>query len=314
MSRARRPIAAVLAVVFLAAVPGCSSNGDPGSAGDVSGRITVGGSRTVAMLTSAVAEDFEDANPDVDVWIRTEGTGVGFEQLCARRIDVGDAAWTIDPKAIELCRKAGVEYRTVKVGSEALVLVVNRDNPVECLTSSQLAAIWRTGSEISSWDEVPGLKPRLEADLELFGADEEGEGGAREYFGEAVSGVAGGIRDDYREVGGGGDSLAQAVAGAPTGMAFVRLPTYLRYEDTWRALAVDDGAGCVEPSEEAIQGGSYLPLSRPTFLYLRESALRRPVVAAFVGYYLEHAVEAAVSTGFVPLTERQREVQLAAAR
>ena len=54
-------------------------------------------------------------------------------------------------------------------------------------------------------------------------------------------------------------------------------------------VAVDDGDGdCVPPSFESALDGSYTPLSRPLFIYTRESFLReRPEVLSLVRFYLE---------------------------
>ena len=54
-------------------------------------------------------------------------------------------------------------------------------------------------------------------------------------------------------------------------------------------VAVDDGDGeCVTPSFESALDGSYTPLSRPLFIYTRESFLReRPELLSLVRFYLE---------------------------
>ncbi|HEX6152893.1 MAG TPA: hypothetical protein VFZ19_05140, partial [Solirubrobacterales bacterium] len=72
-----------------------------------------------------------------------------------------------------------------------------------------------------------------------------------------------------------------------------------------KALEVDNGKGCVPPSVETAQDGSYAPLSRPLFMYPSGQALQKPEVKAFIGYYLENANSVAESLGFVPLTDEQ---------
>ena len=42
----------------------------------------------------------------------------------------------------------------------------------------------------------------------------------------------------------------------------------------------------MKPSTEAIQDGSYKPLSRPLFMYPSEKALKRPEVKAFMDYVI----------------------------
>jgi phosphate binding protein len=46
-------------------------------------------------------------------------------------------------------------------------------------------------------------------------------------------------------------------------------------------------AGAVIPSIESIEAGKYVPLSRPLYMYVNKSSLKRPEVAAFMKYVLE---------------------------
>jgi phosphate transport system substrate-binding protein len=80
---------------------------------------------------------------------------------------------------------------------------------------------------------------------------------------------------------------------------------YTENEGNLKALEIDNGKGCVGPSIETAQDGSYAPLSRPLFIYPSEEALQKPEVKAFVDYYLENVGSVAESLGFVPLTEEQ---------
>jgi phosphate transport system substrate-binding protein len=71
------------------------------------------------------------------------------------------------------------------------------------------------------------------------------------------------------------------------------------------AVEVDAGEGCVAPSVEAAQDGTYKPLSRPLFVYVKEEALARPEVEAFVRFILDNETEIAEASQFVPLTDDQ---------
>ena len=58
--------------------------------------------------------------------------------------------------------------------------------------------------------------------------------------------------------------------------------------DKIKAVAVDSGAGCVEPSAANVNSGTYKPLARPLFIYPSKAALARPEMLAFVQYYLDN--------------------------
>src|SRR5690606_17832152 len=66
-----------------------------------------------------------------------------------------------------------------------------------------------------------------------------------------------------------------------------------------RAVEVDGGNGCVAPSPETVENGTYTPLSRPLFIYVNAEAAERPEVGAFVDFYLENVPALAAEVGYV---------------
>lgn len=63
-------------------------------------------------------------------------------------------------------------------------------------------------------------------------------------------------------------------------------------------------AGAILPSEETIKTGTYKPLSRPLFLYVNKAALKRPVTAAFLEYYLsEEGRQLLQESGYIRLSD-----------
>ncbi len=308
-----------LAVVASAAalaigVAACGSSDDESSAsgsGDLSGSIRIDGSSTVAPLTEAVAEEFQAENPDVKVTVGTAGTGGGFEKFCAGETDISDASREIEAEEVANCKKQGIGYEDVHVATDALTVMINNENPVACLTVDQLAAVWGPDSKISNWDEIPGLKEEFDEELALFGPGTDS--GTFDYFTEEINGEEGATRKDYNNVGENDNATVTGVEGAPGGMGYAGFSYYTENEGELKALEVDNGKGCVGPSVETAQDGSYSPLSRPLFIYPSDSALKKPEVKAFVDYYLENVTDIAEAVGFVPLTEAQLEESEAAA-
>jgi phosphate transport system substrate-binding protein len=68
-------------------------------------------------------------------------------------------------------------------------------------------------------------------------------------------------------------------------------------------LAVDAGDGCIQPSPATVRDGSYKPLSRPLFIYVRLDSLARPDVAKFVEFYLANAGAVATEVGYVAVSD-----------
>jgi phosphate transport system substrate-binding protein len=76
------------------------------------------------------------------------------------------------------------------------------------------------------------------------------------------------------------------------------------------AVKVDDqnaqnGEGCIGPSDQTVSEGTYQPLSRPLFIYVKQSAAEnKPQVRKFVQFYMDSANRNLISEiGYVPLTD-----------
>ena len=294
------------ASVLAFAVAACGddeSTAGGGGGGDVSGSIRIDGSSTVGPLTAAVAEEFEAENPDVKVTVGTSGTGGGFEKFCAGETAISDASRAIEPEEEEACKQGGIEYEEVRVATDALTVVVNPENPVNCLTVDQLNAVWGPDSKLSNWSEIPGLKEEFDEELALFGPGTDS--GTFDYFTEEINGEEGASRKDYNNVGENDNATVTGVEGAPGGIGYFGYSFYQENQDQLKALEVDGGKGCVAPSAETAQADEYVPLSRPLLIYPSDKSLEEPQVKAFVDFYVENVNEVAEAVGFIPLTEEQ---------
>jgi phosphate transport system substrate-binding protein len=291
---------------------GSSDSDTTGGGGeDLSGTIRIDGSSTVAPLTEAVAEEFQAANPGVKVTVGTSGTGGGFEKFCAGETDISDASREIESDEVATCKKNGVGFEDVHVATDALTVMINPQNPVKCLTVDQLADVWGPDSKISNWDEIPGLDESFDETLSLYGPGTDS--GTFDYFTESINGEEGVTRKDYNNVGEDDNATVKGVEGSPGGMGYAGFSYYTENEGKVAALEVDNGKGCVGPSVETAQDGSYAPLSRPLFIYPSDAALEKPEVKAFIEYYLETVTGITEAVGFVPLTEEQLSESEAAA-
>ena len=102
------------------------------------------------------------------------------------------------------------------------------------------------------------------------------------------------------------NTLVTGVSGDKYAIGYFGYSYFIENTDKLKALAVDGGAGCVEPNETTVGDGSYAPLSRPLFIYPNVGqAKERPELAAFVDYYLENADALATdpSVGYVAVPD-----------
>lgn len=298
--------AGVLAVGVAACSSDDSSSGDSSSSGgssDLSGNIRIDGSSTVGPLTEAMAEGFQAENPNVKVTVGTSGTGGGFEKFCVGETDANDASDKIDAEQKKMCEENGVNWEEIQVANDALSVVVNPGNPVKCLTVDQLNQVWGGGSKLDNWSQIKGTDPSYDQELTLFGPGTDS--GTFAYFTEVVNGEEGNQRTDYNNVGEDDNQTVTGVAGAPGGMGYFGFSYLQENSETITGLEIDSGNGCVAPSADTVQDGTYTPLARPLMIYPSADALKKPEFDAFMEYYLDNVNSVAENIGFIGLTDDQ---------
>jgi phosphate transport system substrate-binding protein len=280
---------------------GGADNGGATVDSELSGRILADGSSTVGPYTTAAAERFRGVHPNVQITVGVSGTGGGFERFCAGETDLSNASRAIKDEEAALCKAKGVEFVEFQVANDALTVVVNPENDwVDCLTVAQLKRIWDTGSKVKSWRDVEPSFP--DVPMKLYGAGTDS--GTFDYFTDAINGEEGRSRSDYSATE--DDNVTvQGVSGDRGALGYFGLSYYEQNSDALKAVEVDDGDGCVAPSVEAAQDGTYKPLSRPLFVYAKKASFERPEVQAFVEFILDNEQEIAEAAQFVPLTDEQ---------
>ena len=69
-----------------------------------------------------------------------------------------------------------------------------------------------------------------------------------------------------------------------------------------KAVPIDGGYGCITPTGKTINNGTYAPLSRPLFIYVRKDSADIPQVREFVNYYLsDEGRQLVAEVGYIPL-------------
>lgn len=273
----------------------------PDNVGDLSGTIEVDGSSTVGPITEAIAEEFLAIAPDVQVPVSISGTGGGFARFCQGETDLQNASRPIstegegeDNEALT-CADNGVEYYEFQVAIDGLAVVVNPENDfVDCLTVDELSAIWAPDSEITSWNQVRDDFP--DEEIALYGPGPDS--GTFDYFTGAIVGEEGASRTDYQPSED-DNALVEGVAGDEFALGYFGLAYVQQNPDAVRAIGIDNGAGCVEPTEETVASGEYAPLSRPIFIYVKAESLQRPEVQEFVRFYLATVGDLIADVGYV---------------
>ena len=131
----------LLPAAALLSACGSNSSGDAGGAG----QLKIVGSSTVYPFTTAVAEEFQRANPGVSVIVESTGTGAGMKLFCAgvgaNTPDITNASRRIKKSEFDDCAKNGVkQVIEFPVGIDGLTLIQAAGAPPMKLTLRDLYA------------------------------------------------------------------------------------------------------------------------------------------------------------------------------
>jgi phosphate transport system substrate-binding protein len=228
------------------------------------------------------------------------GTGGGFEKFCAGQTDISDASRPIEDDEAKACADKGIEYTELQVATDALTVVVHPDLAVDCLTTDQLIKLWEPGSKVTNWKDLDPSFPDQE--ISLFGPGTDS--GTYDYMANDVIGdESETTRDDY-EASEDDNVLVQGVAGTEGATGYFGYTYYEENADSLKAVAIDDGNGCVEPSAETAQAGQYTPLARPLFIYVaNKSYADNAAVKEYVDFYIDNLSDIAQVGKFIPLSD-----------
>ncbi|HEX2071917.1 MAG TPA: PstS family phosphate ABC transporter substrate-binding protein [Thermoleophilaceae bacterium] len=303
-------LALATAGVLAFGVAACGDDGSESTAsggnggGDLSGAVKIDGSSTVGPFAQAAAEQFQGENPNVQISVGTSGTGGGFEKFCAGETDISDASRPIKAdEEVPICKRNGIGFQEITVANDGIAVVTNKDLEIDCMTTEQLEQLWNAGSKVTNYSQLDPSFPDVEVSLYGPGTDS----GTFDFFTEAINGEEGVSRKEYQPSED-DNILVQGVEGDEGGLGYFGFSYYEQNQDKLNLVGVDAGDGCVKPSLEAIQDGSYKPLSRPIFMYPSEQALaEKPQVKGFMEYTIDNADAIATAAQIVPLTAAQIE-------
>jgi phosphate transport system substrate-binding protein len=272
--------------------------------------VKIDGSSTVFPIAEAVAEEFQiSKRGKVRVTVGIAGTGGGFKRFCRGETDISNASRPILKEEMDACRAAGVKYMEIPVAFDALTVVVNKANTyVKELTVADLKKMWEPAAQgrIAKWNQVRSDWPA--ENLMLFGPG--ADSGTFDYFTEAVNGKAKASRGDFT-ASEDDNVLVQGVESNKSALGYFGYAYYIAHKDRLRAVPVVNKQGkAVGPSLEGVVDGSYEPLSRPLFIYVRESSAQRPEIQEFIKFYLTDGAKLVKEVGYVPLPDQAYQLAL----
>lgn len=303
--------------------------GDSGATGgeEVSGRLEISGSSTVEPITVAVAEKFIAQHPGVDISVSGPGTSDGFELFCNGEANISDASRAIAEEEIAKCEQNGVEFVELKVGIDGLSVITSTENDfIDCLNFADIWALLGPESEgFDTWSDADSLGQKYGAsgvpypDERLVITAPGEESGTFDSFIEltlevfvkeqGINVAEGSVapRPDY-QASADDNVIIEGVTGTPSSLGWVGYAFYANNQERVKALRIDGGEGCVEPSPEAIASFEY-PISRPLFIYVNKGeSEQNPDVEEFVDFYLsDEGIASTEEVGYVSLKSSELE-------
>ena len=264
--------------------------------------VKIDGSSTVYPITEAVAEEFQKAKKNaIKVTVGISGTGGGFKKFCRGETDFSNASRPITAKEMEDCKAAGVAYIEMPVAYDALTVVINPKNTfLKQATVAELKTLWEPAAQgkVMKWNQVNPAWP--DAPVKLFGAG--ADSGTFEYFTEAIVGKAKSSRGDYT-ASEDDNVLVQGVSRDVNAIGYFGYAYYAENTSKLKALAiVNPKTGkAVEPSAANVENGTYAPLSRPIFIYVKADSLNKPEIKEFLEFYMKNGAKLTKEVKYVPL-------------
>jgi phosphate transport system substrate-binding protein len=170
------------------------------------------------------------------------------------------------------------------------------------MTPAELKELWEAAAQktVMRWNQVRATWP--DEEIHLFGAGVDS--GTYDYFAEAIVGKDAGTRGDF-QASEDDNVLVQGIAGDKLALGFFGIAYYEENKGKLKLVAIDDGEsgngeGCILPTQETVENGTYQPLSRPLFIYVSKASAAKPQIAAFVKSYLAEVAGFAKEVGYIP--------------
>ncbi len=271
----------------------------------VVGDIISAGSSTVFPLAEALGTRFRDDGYAYNLTIDSIGSGAGFERFTvAGETDISNASRAIKSSEIEQARTIGREPIEIRLGTDALTVIVHPDNTwSQDLSMEQLVQLftadnWRDLDP--SWPDAPVLKfiPGTDSGTFDFFIEEVFDKDPEPLL--SSSNIQASEDDNV---------LVRGVVNNINAVAFFGYAYYAESADVLQAISIDR----IAPTQENVDSNTY-PLSRPLFMYTDADIIKeRPQVGAFLIYALTYVNDEILNVGYFPapeadLTEAKRKL------
>jgi phosphate transport system substrate-binding protein len=256
--------------------------------------IQIKGSDTIVNLIQVWAENFVQSHPNSNISVTGGGSGTGFASLINKTCDIAMSSREIEKKESVLAKQNNVNPMGFKVGLDGLVVIVNKNNPVNKLTLAELKDIFM--AKITNWKEVGGH------DKKIVILSRESNSGTHMFFKERVIRNNDINSDDEFSIHSLMMSSSQAIYDEvlqnPNALGYVGMG-FVNNKIKTLSISTNEKNKFIAPTIERVIDGSY-PISRPLYLYTDGNP--SGIVEVFIDYTLsDEGQKIVVDTDFVPI-------------
>lgn len=305
----------ICGLAILTGLAGCGADsgtpgGGSGGAGGA-GSIVIDGSSTVFRISQKAQIDYRTVDKETRVSVANHGTGGGFDRYFQGEVDIIDASRDAKPEETSKAEEMGIPWTRFLVAYDGITVVVNPKNDfVKSLTVDQLKQLYAPDSTVKTWNELDPAWPNRKIVLYAPGT----ASGTFEFFTEAVVGK--GIKTNRKDVQASEDdnTLVTGVSGDQDGIGYFGFAYYQANKDKLRAVPIQasSDAPAVAPTHDTVLDGSYKPLARPLYIFVKTALLKQPAGARFVKHYLDNTARYSEAVGYVAPTATDLETNAAA--
>ncbi len=275
------------------------------AASGVSGNLTAIGSDTLNNLMTLWSEAFKKQYPKVKIQVEGKGSSTAPPALIAGTAQLGPMSRLMKPEEIDGFEKQyGYKPTAVRVAVDGLAVFVNKDNPLDEVTMSQVDAIFsktRKGGapdDIITWGQLGLTGTWAAKPISLYGRNSAS--GTYGYFKEHAL-YKGDYKDTVKEQPGSA-AVVQGITADKYAIGYSGIG-YKTSDVKSLKLAAKDGGESVADDAANVYTGKY-PLARFLYIYVNKAPNKAlgPLVREFLAFVLsKDGQEIVIKDGYLPL-------------
>lgn len=255
------------------------------------------GSDTLVNLAQAWAEEYKKVRPDVAIAVSGGGSGTGIAALINDTVDIANSSRAIkDEEREEAKKNNGKEIKEFIVGMDALAVFVHPKNPLDGLTTEEVACIYGEGGECTHWHQIRGTVVKGCHDNKIIRVSRQSNSGTYQYFREAILGKKRDLKLGSMDLNGSRESI-DLVEKTPCAIGYSGMG-YLSKHVKAVCISKNKDSKCIHPTLKTAMDKSY-PISRELYMYT--AGVPSEAVQAYMDWtQSDVAREITIKAGYVP--------------